>query len=199
MNVCWCTPSGGECSSGRVSGIVSVATHDVCPGCARLMAGLAQCACGAGVANFDLVTLCPAVPKLVPSRFGVAPVRGADTGFRHWGGSHWCRRSWDASGAHLCNRELDFSNGFGEHCVGGHQVFDGVILLNGCICQIVERRSHLLCLFELGGLICTKHCVAGSHATETDVTHFGKGSSTMGHPVGPSAVDRRATFPLMPD
>jgi hypothetical protein len=62
MNVCWCAPSGGGCSIGKVSGIVGVATHDVRPGCAGLMGGLAQRACGAGVANFDLVTMCPAVP-----------------------------------------------------------------------------------------------------------------------------------------
>ncbi len=62
----------------------------VAPG---LMAGPAQRACGTGVANLDLVSMCPAVPDLAPtSRFGVAPVRGADTGFCHWGGSHWCGR-----------------------------------------------------------------------------------------------------------
>jgi hypothetical protein len=90
------------------------------------------------MANLDLVSVCPAVPNLVPSRFGVAPVRGADTGFHHWGGSHWCGRGWDAGGAHLCNGELDVGDGFGEHCVGGHQVLDVGILLNGCVCQIVE-------------------------------------------------------------
>jgi hypothetical protein len=67
MNVHWCTPSGGGCSVGGVSGIVNVATHDVCPGGARLMAGLALHACGTGVANLDLVTMHPAVPNLVPS------------------------------------------------------------------------------------------------------------------------------------
>jgi hypothetical protein len=197
MNVRWCAPSGGGCSGGRVSDVVSVATHDVHPGCAKLVAGLAQRACGAGVANLDLVTMRPAVPNLVPCRFGAAPVRGADMGFHQQGRSHWCGRGWDdASGAHLCDGELDVGNGFGERCVGGYQVLNGGILLNGCICQIVKRRSHLLCLVKFGSLICTKRCVAGSHAI--DVTHFGNGGSSMCLPVGPSVVNRWAMFPLAP-
>ncbi len=111
---------------------MSVATHDLCLGCTELMAGIAQCACGTGVANLDLVTVRPAVPDLVPSRFGVAPVRGADMGFRQRGRSRRCRSSWDAGGAHSCNGVLDVGNGFGECCVDGHQVFDSGILLNGC-------------------------------------------------------------------
>jgi hypothetical protein len=194
MIVHWCTQSGGVCSIGRVSSIVNVATHDVCPGCAGLMDGLAQQACGAGVANLDLISVCPAVPDFVPSRFGVAPVRGVDTGFCHWGRSHWCGRGSDAGGTHLCDQELDVSKGFVEHCISSHQVLDGGVLFNGCLCQIVERRSHLLCLFEFGGLICAKRCVAVSHAI--DVVHFYKGSGTMGLPVGLSVVDRWATFPL---
>jgi hypothetical protein len=54
MNVSWCTPSGGGSSGGRVSNVVSAATHDVHPGCAGLMASLAQHACGAGVAILTL-------------------------------------------------------------------------------------------------------------------------------------------------
>jgi hypothetical protein len=92
MNVRWYASSGGGCSSGRVSGIVGVATHDVCLGFTQLMAGLVQQACGTGGANLDLVSMCPAVLDLIPSRFGVAPVRGADMGFPHWSGSHWCGR-----------------------------------------------------------------------------------------------------------
>ncbi len=42
MNVHWCAPSGGGCSGGGVSGVVRAATHDVCPGPAGLMAGLAR-------------------------------------------------------------------------------------------------------------------------------------------------------------
>jgi hypothetical protein len=51
------------------------------------MAGPAQCACGAGVANLDLVTVHPSVPNLVPSRFGVAPVKEVDTVDCQQGGS----------------------------------------------------------------------------------------------------------------
>jgi hypothetical protein len=114
MIVHWCTSSGGGCSGGRVTGILSVATHDVCLGRARLMASLGQQACGDVVSNFDLVSMCPAVPDFVPSRFGVAPMGGADTGIHHWGGSCWCGRGWDSGGAHSCDGELDVSNGFGE-------------------------------------------------------------------------------------
>ncbi len=146
MNVRWCTPSGGGFSGGRVSNIVSAATHHVCPGCAGLMAGLAQRACGAGVTNVDLVTAHPAVTKLVPSRFGVAPVRETETGICQGDRSSQCRRDWDACGAHLCDGELDVGDGFGECRVSGDQVLDGGILLNGHVCHIVERRSHLLCL-----------------------------------------------------
>jgi hypothetical protein len=72
---------------------------------------------------------------------------------------------------------LDVGTDFGEHCIGDHQVLDGGILFNGRICQSVERRSHLLCLFEFIGLICAKRCVSGSHAI--DVMHFGKGGGPM--------------------
>jgi hypothetical protein len=116
MNVRWCTPSGGGCSKGGVSDVVSAATHDVCPGCTGLMAGPAQCACGTGVAILDLVILHPAVAALVPIRIGVAPVRGADTCVHQGGGSSQCRRGWDTGRAHLCDGELDVGNGFGE-CV----------------------------------------------------------------------------------
>ncbi len=133
MNVRWYAPSGGGYSVGRVSGVVNVATHDVHPGCTGLMAGLARGACSAGVANLDLVSVHPAVPNLVPSRFGIAQVRGANMSFRQWGGSCWCRRGWDTSGTHSCDEELDVDDGFGERCVGGHQVFDGDVLLNCCV------------------------------------------------------------------
>jgi hypothetical protein len=103
MNVSWCTPSGGGCSGGRVSNVVSIATHDVCLGCTVLMARLARCACGAGVTNLNLVPMRPAVPDLVPCRFGVAPVRRVDTGFHQWGGSCWRSRGWDAGSAHSCD------------------------------------------------------------------------------------------------
>ncbi len=82
MNVLWCTPSGGGCSGDGVTGVVSVATHDDRPGHAGLMAGLAQLACGAVVSNLNLVYVCPEVPGIVLSWFCVAPVGGANTGFR---------------------------------------------------------------------------------------------------------------------
>ncbi len=66
MNVRWCTPSGGGCSGGGVSSVVHAVSHDVRPGCTRLMAGLVQQAGGAVVANFDLVSVCSAVPNFVP-------------------------------------------------------------------------------------------------------------------------------------
>ena len=71
-----------------------------------------------------------------------------------------------------------------------------LMAMNCCICQIIEGRSHLLRLFKFGSLICAKRCVTGSHAI--DVAHFGKGGGPMGFLVGPSLVDRRATFPLVP-
>jgi hypothetical protein len=196
MNVHWCVLSGGGCSGGGVSNVVSATTYDVCPGCAGLMADPAQRACGTDVANFDLVTMHPAVPDLVQNRFGVALVRGAETGIHQGGGSRRCRRGWDASCAQSCDGELDVSNGFGECGVGGNQVFDGGILLNDCVCQIVEGRSHLLCLVESSGLICTKCCVAGSHVI--DITHLSKGGSPMGLPVGPGVVNNWMILPLVP-
>ncbi len=88
--------------------------------------------------NLDLVAVCPAVTNLVPSWFGVTPVGGVNTCLRQWGGSCWCVRGWYSGGAHSCDGEFDVGNGFGEHCVGGHQVLDGSVLLNCCVCQIVE-------------------------------------------------------------
>jgi hypothetical protein len=82
MNVRWCIPSSGGCRGGGVSNVVSAATHDVCLGCAGQVASPAQRACGTGVANLDLVTMHPVVPDHVQSRFGVAPVQGANTGIR---------------------------------------------------------------------------------------------------------------------
>ncbi len=75
-------------------------------------------------------------------------------------------------------------------------ILDGGILLNGCVCQIVKRRSRLLCLVQFVNLICTKCCVAGSHAI--DVMHFGKGGGPVGLPVGPNVANRWAMFPLAP-
>jgi hypothetical protein len=71
-----------------------------------------------------------------------------------------------------------------------------VVFLNGRVCQIVERRCHLLCLFRFGSLISTKHCLPSSHVI--DIKHLGKGGSPMGLPVGPSVVDYRVMFPLAP-
>jgi hypothetical protein len=79
------------------------------------------------VSNLELVSMCPAVPNLVPSRFGVAPVGGADMGFHHWGRSCWCGRGWDSGSAHLRDGQLDVGDGFGECCIGGHQVLNGVV------------------------------------------------------------------------
>jgi hypothetical protein len=141
------------------------------------------------MANLDLVAVRPAVSNLVPSRFGVVPVRGADTGVHQGGGSCWYGRGWEAGHADLCDGELDVGDGFGECGIGGDQVFDGGIILYSRICQIVKGIHHLLCLFEFGGLICTKHYIAGSHAI--DITHLGKGGSPMGLPVGPSVVNDR--------
>ncbi len=148
------------------------------------------------MANLDLVVVCPAVPDLVPSRFGVDPVRGANMGFGQGGGTSRCRRGWDAGRTHSCDGELNVGDGFGECGVGGNQVFDGGVLLNGCNCQIVKGRCHLTCLSEFGGLICTKCCLASSHAI--DIAHLGKGGGPVGLPVGPSVVKDRATFPLAP-
>ncbi len=196
MNVRWCTLSGGDCNRGGVSNVVSAATHDVCLGCTRLMAGPTQRECGTCVANLDLVTMHPEVPNLVPSRFGVAPVREVDTGIRQGGRSSWCRRGWVVGRAHSCDGEWDVGDGFGECGIGGNQVFDGIILLNGRVHQIVKRRSHLLCLVKFGGLIRTKRCVIGSHAI--DIAHLGKGSIPMSLPARPSVVDNWATFPFTP-
>jgi hypothetical protein len=140
--------------------------------------------------------MCLAVPNLVPSWFCVAPVGEANTGFHQWGGNCWCGRGWDSGSAHLCNGELDVGDGFGEHCIGGHQVLDGGVLLNCCVCQIIKGGSHLLCLFKFGGLVCTKCCVPGRHLI--DVVQFGQGSSPIGLLVGPSVVGKQATFPLVP-
>jgi hypothetical protein len=148
------------------------------------------------VVNLNLVAMCPAVPNLVPSRFGVVPVRGVDTGFRQGGRSSWCGRGWDAGRAHLCNGELDVRDCFGECGVGGDWFFDDGVFLNGRVHQIVEGRWHLLCLFEFGSLICTKRCLAGSHTI--DIAHLSKGGSPVGLPVGPSVVKDRAMFPIAP-
>ncbi len=91
---------------------------------------------------------------------------------------------------------MDIGNGLGERCIGGHQVLDGGVLLNCHVCWIVNGRSHLLCLFEFGSLVCSKCCVPGRHLI--DIGHFGKGSNPMGLPVGPCVVRKRAMFPLGP-
>ncbi len=86
-------------------------------------------------------------------------------------------------------------NDFGE-CGVGDQVFDGVIFLNGPVCQVVEERCHLLCLFNFGSLISTNRCLASSHAI--DIAHLGRGSNPVGLLVGPSVVNDRAMFSLAP-
>jgi hypothetical protein len=104
MNVRWCALSGGGCSRGGVTNVVSAATHDDRPGCAGLMAGPARSACGTGVANLDLVTMHPAVPNLVPSRFDVAPVKGVDMGIPQ-GGRSIGRGEVGTPAAHICATE----------------------------------------------------------------------------------------------
>ncbi len=47
-------------------------------------------------------------------------------------------RGWYFGGAHLCNGESDVGDGLGEHCIGGHQVLVIGVLLNYCVCKIVE-------------------------------------------------------------
>ncbi len=96
----------------------------------------------------------------------------------------------------MCNGELDDSNGLGECRVGGHQVIDGGILLDGHICKIVEGRGHLLRLLKFGGLVGAKRCFPGCHAI--DATHFGEGSSPIFLPGGPCVVGKRAAFPFAP-
>jgi hypothetical protein len=83
MNGRWCTQSGGGCSGGGVTGVLSVATQDVCSGHSGLMARLAQQACEAVASNLDLVSVCAAVPNLGSSWFCDVPVGGANTGFLH--------------------------------------------------------------------------------------------------------------------
>jgi hypothetical protein len=117
-------------------------------------------------------------------------------GVRQGDGRCWYGRGWNAVPAHSCDGKLDVGNGFGECGVGGNQVFDSGIFLNGCICQIVEERCNLLCLFEFSSLIRTKRCITGSHVD--NIPHLGKGSSLIGLPIGPSVVNDRATFPLVP-
>jgi hypothetical protein len=138
MNVCWCIPSGGGCSGGGVSGVVCAASHYVPKGCTRLVSCLVQRAGGAAVANFDLVSVCPAVANFVPHWFGVTLLRGPITGLRHWGGRCCCVRGRYSGGKHSCIRELDVSNGLSERCIGGHQVVDGGVLPDCCICKIVK-------------------------------------------------------------
>jgi hypothetical protein len=116
--------------------------------------------------------------------------------FRQGGGSSQWGRGWDASHAHLCDGELDVGDGFGECGAGDDQVFDGGILLNGRVCQVVKGRCHLLCLVKFGGLICTKRCLTGSHVIV--IAHLGKGGGLVGLPVRSSVVNDRATFPLTP-
>jgi hypothetical protein len=99
MNVCWCTPSGGGCSKGRVSNVVSVATHDVCPGCTGLMFGLLQCACGTGVANPKPCTRASRNTQPYPMQFWCCfsergghghPSTGQETSVQERLGRRWC-------------------------------------------------------------------------------------------------------------
>ncbi len=117
-------------------------------------------------------------------------------GLHQLGWSCWCVRGWDFGSAHWCNGDLDVGNGFGEHCVDGHQVLNGGVLLSCCLCQIIKGRSHLLHLFKFSGLVCTKCCVPGHHPI--DVVHFSKGSGPIGLPVGPCVVRKWMMFPLTP-
>ncbi len=90
------------------------------------------------MANLDFAAMCLAVPNYVPCWFGVTPVGGANTGLHQWRRICWCVRGRYSGSAHLCDGELDVGNGLGEHCVDVHQILDGGVLLNCCICQIVK-------------------------------------------------------------
>ncbi len=188
---------GGK-ARGRPTGVEGAAAHRVGPSGSRLMARLARGASATVVSQLYFETVRPTVPCPVPGWF-----HGRPMGWAGWGvfsarlavgrGEGWRARSRRVGGHHRGECALYVLDCLGERGVGCDEVVDGGVLLDGRVGKVVERCGHLLCLFNLGGLVGTEGRVAGRHAG--DVTHFSKRRSPVKFPISPCALIREAMPP----
>ena len=191
---------GGK-ARGRPTGVEGAAAHRVGPSGSRLMACLARGASATVVSQLHFETVRPTVPCPVPGWF-----HGRPMGWAGWGGVSGRlaggrgegrrARSRRVGGHHRGECALYVLDCLGERGVGCDEVVDGGVLLDGRVGKVVERCGHLLCLFNLGGLVGTEGRVAGRHAG--DVSHFSKRRSPVEFPISPRVIIGGAALPFSP-
>ncbi len=80
--------------------------------------------------------------------------------------------------------------------VGYHELFDGVVFLDCCVGQVIEREYHFFGEVVIDGRM---GLVSKRASGETaDVTVFLEGSRPMCFPIGPRLVRLRAAVPFFP-
>ncbi len=91
---------------------------------------------GAAVSQIYLPSMCPSVSHSVPPWLGGAPVGRA---FLSWS----LPSEWTAV-LQLGNGRCQVSDNYCKLLVCLNKLVNGVVFLNGCICQVVKRCCHLL-------------------------------------------------------
>ncbi len=143
----------------------------------------------AAVSRLNLKTVCPAVPHWVPGGLGSFPmgrVCGARSLLHVW-----------TTGLQLCNGLSEIGDDFCLLLVWRNHFVNSIVLLDGCIHQVVQLCSHFFCLDNfLCSCLIGKGQVAGGHAV--DVAHIRKCGHPMILPVNPCMVKEGMMFPLLP-
>ncbi len=143
---------------------------------------------GIAVSQFYLASMCPSVSHSVPPWLGGAPVGRALLS--------WSLPSGWTAVLQLGNCPCQVSDIFCELLVCLNQLVNGVVLLNGCICQVVECR-HLLRLDDFWGSgLNGQGQVARGHAV--DVAHLSKCGHPVDLPLVPPVIREGMASPLSP-
>jgi hypothetical protein len=130
-----------------------------------------------------------AVPHSFPPRLGGAPMGRALP-------SQSLLSRWTTV-LQLGNYPCQIDNMFCLMLVCCDQLVNRVVLLDGCICQVVKQCRHLLCLYNfLGSCLIGEGRVAGGHAV--DVVRSRKCRRPVVFPVDPRVIREGMTFPLSP-
>jgi hypothetical protein len=144
---------------------------------------------GIAVSQFYLSSMCPTVSHSVPPWLGGALVQRALLS--------WSLPSGWTAVLQLGNGCCQVGDNFCLLLVCLNQLVNGVVLLNGCICQVVELCCHLLCLDDfLGSSLIGKGPVAEGHAV--DVAYLSKRGHPVDLPFVPPVIRKGTASPLSP-
>ena len=160
------------------------------------MACFTRCASAAGVSYLHFEAVGPTVPCSVPGRFDGAPIGRTNAFSGRLARECGCARRGSLIGHHRAKSTLNVLDGLGEGSICSSEVVNGGVLVGGRVGKVVQGCDHLLCLFQLCGLVGTKGGFASCHAG--DVTHFGKCSRPVHLPVCPCVLICWAVLPFSP-